>query len=146
MAFVEHENEIKTVILKRKAKAVRDRKKAKVAGILQTCSCCFDDEVMPTDIYECENGCIFCKNCIRRGTEVAFGDGKLEFVCLNSCSSFFSLRTLQVKTKVVHKKKYFLVLNLFFIIQGVSKLDIPTFWFFVFLEFFKHYYLTWKRL
>ncbi|KAF2884008.1 hypothetical protein ILUMI_22126, partial [Ignelater luminosus] len=111
IAFIEHREEIEAAVEARKAQEVEEQKQAKLAGILQTCSCCFDDEVMPNEIYECENGCIFCKNCVRRGSEVAFGDGKLEFFCLNTCSSFFSLRTLQAVldskmfSKVIQKKQ-----------------------------------------
>ncbi|KAF2886030.1 hypothetical protein ILUMI_20143, partial [Ignelater luminosus] len=79
----------------KKVKEAKEKLEAKEAGLLQTCSCCYDDEVMPKDIYKCENGCVFCKNCVRSGAEVAFGDGKLDFVCLNNYTSHFNLQTLQ---------------------------------------------------
>lgn len=71
-------------------------KEAKEKGLLETCSCCFDDEVLVKNIYNCENGCKFCKCCIQKSSEVRFGEGKLDFPCLNNCDSAFSLQTLQV--------------------------------------------------
>ncbi|KAF2904452.1 hypothetical protein ILUMI_01733, partial [Ignelater luminosus] len=95
IAFIEHRDEIEEYLKLRKVQEAEEKLEAKEAGLLQTCSCCYDDEVMPTDIYECENGCVFCKDCVRICAEIAFGEGKLDFACLNNCTSHFNLQTLQ---------------------------------------------------
>ncbi|KAF2880357.1 hypothetical protein ILUMI_25820, partial [Ignelater luminosus] len=95
IAFIEHGNEIKEYLKLKKVKETKEKLEAKEAGLLQTCSCCYDDDVMPKDIYKCKNGCVFYKDCVCSGAEVAFGDGKLDFVCLNNCTSHFNLQTLQ---------------------------------------------------
>uniref|UniRef100_A0A1Y1LPB4 RING-type domain-containing protein n=1 Tax=Photinus pyralis TaxID=7054 RepID=A0A1Y1LPB4_PHOPY len=95
IAFYDHQEEITEFLNKRKIEEEMERKQAKAAGLLQTCACCYDDEIMFKDITSCEAGCIFCKDCVRKGAEVAFGDGKLDFPCLGDCESHFSLQVLQ---------------------------------------------------
>ncbi|KAK5639523.1 hypothetical protein RI129_012015 [Pyrocoelia pectoralis] len=95
IAFYDNKNGIKLFLKQRKLKENMEREQAKVAGLLQTCACCTDDEVMIKDTCFCESGCIFCKDCVRKGAEVAFGDGKLNFPCLGNCTSHFSLQVLQ---------------------------------------------------
>ncbi|XP_025831279.1 uncharacterized protein LOC108735577 isoform X2 [Agrilus planipennis] len=95
IAFIHHEEEIHSFIKVQKAKEEQEREIAKQAGLLQTCQCCFDDEVMPKDIAHCNSGCVFCKSCVSKSIEVAFGEGKLQFPCLSTCTSEFSLQTLQ---------------------------------------------------
>lgn len=65
-------------------------------GLLQTCACCFDDELIPEECYFCKNNCIFCKDCVKKGTETAIGDGKLDFPCLADCGAEYSIPTLQM--------------------------------------------------
>ncbi|KAK5647902.1 hypothetical protein RI129_002794 [Pyrocoelia pectoralis] len=95
IAFYDNQNDIELFLNQRKLEEEMERERAKVAGLLQTCSCCFDDEVMIKDVRSCESGCVFCKDCVRKGAEVAFGDGKLNFPCFGDCSSHFSLQVLQ---------------------------------------------------
>lgn len=96
MAYVKHKREILEYLEGQKVKDCKEREIAKKYGLMQTCNCCFDDEVLEREITKCENGCIFCKQCVQKSVEVAFGDGKLEFPCLTNCSSHFSLQTVQV--------------------------------------------------
>ncbi|KAF5272774.1 hypothetical protein FQA39_LY07801 [Lamprigera yunnana] len=95
IVFYEHQDEIEQYLKEKRLKDEEERAHAKACGIMQTCLCCYDDEVMPRDIYTCQEGCIFCKDCIKKGVEVAFGDGKLNFLCLGNCTSYFSLQVLQ---------------------------------------------------
>ncbi|CAH1128313.1 unnamed protein product [Ceutorhynchus assimilis] len=96
LAYFEHKEEILKYLEEKKDEAAKDRLEAKQLGLMQNCSCCFDDEVMPLDILTCTGGCRFCRECIKRSSEVAFGDGKINFPCLSDgCNEVFSLQMLQ---------------------------------------------------
>ncbi|RXG70540.1 E3 ubiquitin-protein ligase [Armadillidium vulgare] len=73
--------------------------KAKEAGELIECQCCFDDEVLFSEMSSCdklEKPHFFCNTCIKRFAEEQIGQGKLEFICLEGeCKSPFSLGTLK---------------------------------------------------
>lgn len=96
MAYITHKEEIVNYMKKQKKIEELERQYAKENGLLQTCNCCFDDEILEREIVTCENSCAFCKQCVQKSVEVAFGSGKLEFGCLTDCQSHFSLQTLQV--------------------------------------------------
>ncbi|KAL3284083.1 hypothetical protein HHI36_018251, partial [Cryptolaemus montrouzieri] len=96
LAFIEHEAEIIKYVTQLKEQELEERLQAKNAGLMLTCNCCYDDEIMPKDSHTCSNNCVFCKQCIIKSTEVAFGEGKLDFPCLGDCGSTFSLETLKV--------------------------------------------------
>jgi len=38
---------------------------AKAQGTLLECGCCFDNEVMLEDMVACNEGHLFCKECVR---------------------------------------------------------------------------------
>ncbi|KAK4872689.1 hypothetical protein RN001_014718 [Aquatica leii] len=95
IAFFEHQSEILVYLNEKKLQDQVERAQTKAAGLMKTCFCCFDDEVMPKEVVTCEVGCVFCKSCVQKGVEVVFGEGKLDFACLSDCSSYFSLQALQ---------------------------------------------------
>jgi hypothetical protein len=39
---------------------------AKTKGDLLECGCCFDNEVMLEDMAACNEGHLFCKECVRK--------------------------------------------------------------------------------
>lgn len=71
---------------------LRDRREAKARRLalararneLQTCGCCYDDEVLFEDMLTCAEGHLFCADCVRRSVEVAVGEGRGEFCCLGN--------------------------------------------------------------
>ena len=82
---------------------------AKSQGLLQECSCCYDDEVLIEDMLSCPKGHLFCKSCVRRSTEVVIGEAKAKFPCLTGdCETTFQLSVIQ---KSVSAKTYALVLR-----------------------------------
>lgn len=95
IAYYQHRDEILEYIKLKKEEKKLEIQKAKQAGLLETCACCFDDEILPNEILTCSKGCHFCKDCIKKSVEVAFGDGKINFPCLADCSAEFSLQTIQ---------------------------------------------------
>lgn len=56
---------------------------------------------MPADTIFCDNGHLFCKDCVRKGCEVKIGEGKLNFPCLEDCDQQFSLQILKVRILVI---------------------------------------------
>ena len=69
---------------------------AKESGDLVECGCCFDDECMLENVATCEDGHIFCKECIKRSTEVAIGDGQFKFPCFSEgCTYQFPMNVIQ---------------------------------------------------
>ncbi|CAH1115578.1 unnamed protein product [Psylliodes chrysocephalus] len=95
LAYVAHKEEIENYIKETKEKEENEKRLAKENGLLNTCQCCYDDEVMPKDTFYCPKDCTFCKSCIQKSCEVTLGDGKTDFKCLNHCTEEFSLLTLQ---------------------------------------------------
>lgn len=65
-------------------RAIRQAKldAAKENNELIECGCCFDDECLFEDMAPCEDGHLFCKECIRRSVEAAVGEGRTKFQCL----------------------------------------------------------------
>lgn len=57
---------------RRKVKVER----ARMTGELCECCCCFDDECLLEDLTSCPEGHLFCKTCLVRSTEAAFGEMK----------------------------------------------------------------------
>jgi TRIAD3 protein (E3 ubiquitin-protein ligase RNF216) len=55
---------------------------ARKDGELMECGCCYDDECLFEEMAACADGHIFCKECIRRSSESAIGEGKTKFLCL----------------------------------------------------------------
>lgn len=44
----------------------------------------------------CENGCLFCKTCIVRASDIAIGEGSSALSCLGlDCKAKFPLQSLQ---------------------------------------------------
>lgn len=69
---------------------------AKRDGSLMECGCCFDDECLFEDMAACTDGHLYCKECIRRSSEVRIGENKFDFPCLmDSCGHKFPVQTLQ---------------------------------------------------
>ncbi|KAJ8979957.1 hypothetical protein NQ317_001542, partial [Molorchus minor] len=95
LAYLSHKEEIENYLSEKAKKEKEERLLSKEAGLLETCGCCYDDEVMPKDTFSCPNECKFCKDCIKKSCEVALGEGKTNFSCLASCTAEFTLQTLQ---------------------------------------------------
>jgi len=68
---------------------------ARKTGGLFDCQCCFDGDCLLTEVAMCEEGHMFCKDCIKRGSGVQIGDQKTQISCLTDCGSTFPLAVLQ---------------------------------------------------
>ncbi|CAG5125835.1 unnamed protein product [Candidula unifasciata] len=69
---------------------------ARATGQLHECCCCFDDECLLEDLASCPDGHLFCKTCVIRSTQAAFGEMKTKFPCLTGeCSQDIPLSFLQ---------------------------------------------------
>ncbi|XP_071162656.1 E3 ubiquitin-protein ligase RNF216-like [Mytilus edulis] len=94
--YCEHEPLIKDHLEEKERFLQLQRKQAKENGELFECGCCFDDECMFEEMSVCAEGHLFCKECIRRSSEVIIGDGKTKFPCLlDSCTEEFPVSVLQ---------------------------------------------------
>ncbi|GJQ70744.1 hypothetical protein Trydic_g676 [Trypoxylus dichotomus] len=116
IAFIQHEKDIRD---KKKEKEL-DYYRAKELGLLENCSCCFTDDIIPEDFFICRGGCKFCRECVRKGAETAYSEGKTEFACFANCGSDFSLATLQM----VLNPKMFTNLCHRIQMQEINKADI----------------------
>ncbi|XP_025829373.1 E3 ubiquitin-protein ligase RNF216-like [Agrilus planipennis] len=96
IAFLKNKKLLLSLIKNINDKHQQSRREAIENNLLQTCECCFDDELIPEECFFCNDGCIFCKPCIKKGVETYIGDGKLHFPCLGNCGSEFGLSTLQM--------------------------------------------------
>ncbi|CAH0559360.1 unnamed protein product [Brassicogethes aeneus] len=95
LAYINHREEIVEYLEKKKLEEEQERADATLKGLMRSCSCCYDERVMPKDSFECSAGCNFCRECVKTSCEVALGEGKLELPCLADCGARFGLRTLQ---------------------------------------------------
>ncbi|KAJ8925111.1 hypothetical protein NQ315_001292 [Exocentrus adspersus] len=96
IAYLKHRKLIKRVLKLRDEDYKLLREEARTYNLLQQCQCCFEEELIPEECYFCMKGCVFCKQCVKAGTENAIGDGDLRFPCFNNCDSEFSFQTLQM--------------------------------------------------
>ncbi|KAG5876148.1 hypothetical protein JTB14_021080 [Gonioctena quinquepunctata] len=95
LAYITHKEEIETLLREKKEKEEQDRQNAKENGLMISCQCCYDEEVMVKDSFSCPKDCRFCRDCIQKSCEIALGEGKTEYNCLNDCPEQFTLQTLQ---------------------------------------------------
>ncbi|KAK6181366.1 hypothetical protein SNE40_009232 [Patella caerulea] len=96
LLYMNHELEIKMHLKKLEDEKKKKIEEAKSNGELYECSCCFDDEVLFEDMATCADGHLFCKECVKRSTEAAFGDAKTKFPCLTgTCEHDIPLSVLQ---------------------------------------------------
>ncbi|XP_023018957.2 uncharacterized protein isoform X7 [Leptinotarsa decemlineata] len=95
LAYLTHKKEIEAFLKEKEQKENTERQNAKENGLMNTCQCCFDEEVMPKDTFNCPKGCMFCRDCIQKSCEVTLGEGKTVYKCLCDCPEEFTLQTLQ---------------------------------------------------
>ena len=55
---------------------------ARANNELYECNCCYDDECLFEDMNVCSDGHLFCRQCIARSAEAAFGEGTFKCVWL----------------------------------------------------------------
>jgi len=62
------------------------------------CQCCFDTNAPLAEVCMCDNGDhMFCRECVRRGTEVNIGENKTRVACFEQdCPREFDMRVLKV--------------------------------------------------
>merc|ERR1719347_2194685 len=93
--FYKFEPKIKRRIEKQKEKRSKELANAKKSGSIFECQCCFDDEAFLSEVVMCEGGCMFCRDCVKRGLGVQIGDNKTDLACLASCGQTFLPPTLE---------------------------------------------------
>uniref|UniRef100_V5GJN0 E3 ubiquitin-protein ligase n=1 Tax=Anoplophora glabripennis TaxID=217634 RepID=V5GJN0_ANOGL len=96
IAFLKNQKMIKRELKHRDEVYKMQREEAIKYNLLQECQCCFDGDLIPEECYFCLKGCVFCKECVRRGAENIIGNAGLRFPCFATCDSEFSLHTLQM--------------------------------------------------
>lgn len=79
--------------------------RAKASGHIFECSICCDDECLLSEAVNCENECIFCSKCLKKGAEIQIGENKSRISCLLSCGAFISMKTLESNLPVRLSKK-----------------------------------------
>ncbi|CAH1791817.1 unnamed protein product [Owenia fusiformis] len=96
MLFLQHEEEIKEYFEVQKREKANKFKMAKEKGELHECPCCCEDELLFEELAACEDGCLFCRECIKRSSEENIGSGKIKFPCLTGdCKAQFPTQVLQ---------------------------------------------------
>ncbi|XP_060070591.1 uncharacterized protein LOC132550525 [Ylistrum balloti] len=96
MLYLQHQEEIQNHLKEQKMLRELRLEEAKANDELLSCECCFDDECLFEDMTSCQDGHLFCKECVRRSSEVVIGDGKSSFPCLSdNCVYHFPLPVLQ---------------------------------------------------
>ena len=62
---------------------------------LVECEICYDNECVPSKCSTCNEGHIFCNNCVIAGTNAKIGEGLTRIMCFVNCGSEISLSVLQ---------------------------------------------------
>jgi len=93
--YFKMEPRIRKFQAKEKAKRGKAIDEARKVGGLIECQVCFDDECLVAEVAMCEAGCMFCRDCVRRGAGVQIGDNKADIACLVKCGENIPLAVLQ---------------------------------------------------
>ncbi|XP_014219500.1 E3 ubiquitin-protein ligase RNF216-like [Copidosoma floridanum] len=62
--------------------------------LLLECQCCYD-ELKPYESIECDNGHMFCKRCIIKGTDTVISSGEATVLCFMGCNKEIGLDILR---------------------------------------------------
>ncbi|XP_019872467.1 uncharacterized protein LOC109600733 isoform X1 [Aethina tumida] len=95
MAYLKYGKLIRDTIKERDSLYKNAKEQARKFGLLEECKICGDDELIPEECFFCTKGCIYCKDCLKTGLEVAIGEGNLVFPC-HYCDAVFSHGTLKM--------------------------------------------------
>ncbi|KAK2585538.1 hypothetical protein KPH14_010180 [Odynerus spinipes] len=95
IAFIQHRQDIQIYLAELKEKEAIEFQRLKENNGLLECQCCFDNECMPSKCSNCDNGHIFCNNCIMKGVEMKLAESETHIYCFTSCTSEFNLSMLQ---------------------------------------------------
>ena len=98
--FVELRTAIEAELKKRETERRQALEEARLSNSLVECGCCFNDECLGEDMVSCKAGHLYCKECIKRSTNVAMGEGNTIIRCLGQCEEEIPTKELQ---KAVHK-------------------------------------------
>ncbi|KAL4148747.1 hypothetical protein QTP88_002912 [Uroleucon formosanum] len=109
IAYLDHKDEILNHIESVKAVHRIQVEQAKSIGELNTCGCCFDNELLTSEVFSCPAGHIFCSACIKKGTEVAVGGSKVDIKCFGDCNEEFNLTMIK---SIVDDKLYQRIMRL----------------------------------
>ncbi|XP_076649255.1 uncharacterized protein LOC143357015 [Halictus rubicundus] len=95
-AFILHKGQIRDCMNRIKDKENKEFEKLKKNNELWICENCYDNECMPSKCFTCNDGHIFCKNCINVAVKVELGKGNVHIKCFSlNCNEIFSCSTLQ---------------------------------------------------
>ncbi|CAI6368556.1 unnamed protein product [Macrosiphum euphorbiae] len=109
IAYLDHKDEILNHIESVKTVHKIQVEQAKSIGKLNTCECCFDNELLTSEVFSCPAGHIFCAACIKKGTEVAVGGSKVDIKCFADCDEEFNLTMIK---NIVDDKLYQRIMRL----------------------------------
>ncbi|KAE9521827.1 hypothetical protein AGLY_017779 [Aphis glycines] len=109
IAYLDHKDEILNYIESVKTEHRIQVEEAKCIGNLNACECCFDNELLTTEVFSCPAGHTFCSSCIKKGTEVAVGGGKVDIKCFANCNEEFNLTMIK---SIVDDKLYQRIMSL----------------------------------
>ncbi|XP_022167896.1 ATP-dependent RNA helicase DEAH11, chloroplastic-like [Myzus persicae] len=109
IAYLDHKDEILNYIESIKTVHRIQVEQAKSIGELNTCGCCFDNELLTSEVFSCPAGHMFCSACIKKGTEVAVGGSKVDIKCFADCGEEFNLTMIK---SIVDDKLYQRIMRL----------------------------------
>ena len=98
--FVELRTAIEAELKKRETERKQALEEARLSNSLVECGCCYNDECLGEDMVSCKGGHLYCKECIKRSTNVAMGEGNTIIRCLGQCEEEIPTKELE---KAVHK-------------------------------------------
>ena len=93
--FMKLEPRVITMMKRREKKRQEAVKKARAEGGLFECPVCYEDDCLLSEVAQCEAGCLFCPDCVRRGSKVQIGENKSTISCLLSCGADVPSRVLE---------------------------------------------------
>lgn len=94
--FSKNEQKVKDFFQEKEALRKTKVEAARASSELYECGCCFEDECLFEEMNVCADGHLFCRQCIARSAEAAFGEGKTTFPCLTGfCEQQIPLSVLK---------------------------------------------------
>ena len=94
LQFCKIQNEVRAQIEAKQEERERRIEEARNMNLLMECKCCYEEH-LEEEMLPCKNNHLYCFECVRRASEVAIGDGKVNLACLGECDENFELILLQ---------------------------------------------------
>ncbi|VVC38867.1 Zinc finger, RING/FYVE/PHD-type [Cinara cedri] len=95
IAFVENKEAVEYHMSTEASMRLIELEEAKMANLIYICECCYETELLISEVYCCPKGHSFCLKCIETIVESQVTLKKLEIKCLTECTENLNLEMIK---------------------------------------------------